>query len=330
MNLRQRVRTVAALAAVVASNFCLPAQAQARPGDFPSRPIRIVVPFAAGGATDVIARVVGQKVSEQLGQPVVIDNKAGANGNIGALLVARAAPDGYTVLMATSSHAINATLYRKLDYSLTGDFAALSNLASVPLVLVVNESVPARTASEFAAHARAQGDKVNFASGGTGTAAHLAGEQFNTLTGTRMLHVPYKGGSLAQTDLIGGQVQAMFANLPEVLTQIQAGKLRPLAVTGDARRASLPDVPTFAEAGFPKMDARSWFGLFVPVATPAPIVDRLSTAVARAVADPGVQTRLKEMGADPIGDVHAAFQPFVAQEVKRWGVLVQKSGASVD
>ena len=292
MNLRQRVRTVAALAAVVASNSCLPAQAQAQPGDFPSRPIRIVVPFAAGGATDVIARVVGQKVSEQLGQPVVIDNKAGANGNIGALLVARAAADGYTVLMATSSHAINATLYRKLDYSLTGDFAALSNLASVPLVLVVNESVPARTASEFAAHARAQGDKVNFASGGTGTAAHLAGEQFNTLTGTRMLHVPYKGGSLAQTDLIGGQVQAMFANLPEVLTQIQAGKLRPLAVTGDARRANLPDVPTFAEAGFPKMDARSWFGLFVPVATPALIVDRLSTAVARAVADPGVQTRL--------------------------------------
>lgn len=206
--------------ALAALGACALVQAHAQSSaDFPTRPIRIVVPFAAGGATDVIARVVGQKLSEQLGQPVVVDNKAGANGNIGAVAVARAAPDGYTILMATSSHAINATLYRKLDYSLTKDFAALSNLASVPLVLVVNPGVPARSAAEFAAFAKAQGDKINFASGGTGTAAHLAGEQFNTLAGIRMLHVPYKGGALAQTDLIGGQVQAMFANLPEVLTK---------------------------------------------------------------------------------------------------------------
>ncbi|RZL65633.1 MAG: tripartite tricarboxylate transporter substrate binding protein [Variovorax sp.] len=298
--------------------------------DFPSRPIRIIVPFAAGGATDVIARVVGQKVSDQLGQPVVVDNRAGASGNIGAVAVARAAPDGYTILMATSSHAINATLYKKLDYSLTKDFAGLSNLASVPLLMVVNPSVPARTAGEFAAFAKAQGDKVNFASGGTGTAAHLAGEQFNTLIGTRMQHVPYKGGALAQTDLIGGQVQAMFANLPEVLTQVQAGKLRPLAVTGQARRSNLPEVPTFTEAGYPQMDARSWFGLFAPAGTPAPVVAKLSASIAQAVADPAVQARLKELGADPIGDRHEAFQPFVAQEVKRWGALVQRSGATID
>jgi tripartite-type tricarboxylate transporter receptor subunit TctC len=325
MNKLLRASALAALSA------CALVQAHAQgQAEFPTRPIRIVVPFAAGGATDVIARVVGQKMSDQLGQPVVIDNKAGANGNIGAVAVARAAPDGYTILMATSSHAINATLYRKLDYSLTKDFAALSNLASVPLVLVVNPGVPARSAAEFAAYAKGQGDRLNFASGGTGTAAHLAGEQFNTLVGTRMLHVPYKGGALAQTDLIGGQVQAMFANLPEVLSQVQAGKLRPLALTGKARRANLPEVPTFAEAGYPQMEARSWFGLFAPAGTPAPVVARLSASIAQAVADPAVQARLKELGADAIGDTHEAFQPFVAQEVKRWGALVERSGATVD
>jgi len=304
--------------------------AQAQPIDFPNRPVRIVVPFAPGGATDVIARVVGQKVSDLLGQPVVVENKAGANGNIGALSVARAVPDGYTILMATSSHAINATLYRKLDYRLTTDFVALSGLASVPLVLVVNTAVPAKTPSELASYARANDGKINFASGGSGTAAHLAGEQFNTLAGARMMHVPYKGGALAQTDLIGGQVQAMFANLPEALTQVQAGRLRPLAVTGNVRRTNLPSVPTFAEAGFAQMDAKSWFGLFAPAATPAPVVAKLSSAIAQAVADPTVQARLKELGADPVGNQSEAFQKFVAQEVERWGGLVQRSGATLD
>ena len=304
--------------------------AHAQVVDYPVRPIRIVVPFAAGGATDVIARVVGQKVSELLGQPVVIDNKAGANGNIGALQVARAAPDGYTILMATSSHAINATLYRKLEYRLTTDFVALSNLASVPLVLVVNTAVPAKVPSELVTYAKANEGKVNFASGGAGTAAHLAGEQFNRLAGVNMMHVAYKGGAPAQTDLIGGQVQAMFANLPEALPQVQAGRLRPLAVTGNTRRANLPSVPTFAETGFAQMDAKSWFGLFAPAATPATVVAKLSSAIAKAVADPAVQARLNELGADPIGNQSEVFQKFVVQEVDRWGVLVQSSGATLD
>ena len=298
--------------------------------EFPSRAIKIVVPFAPGGATDAIARVVGQKVSEILGQPVVVENKAGANGNIGATFVARAPADGYTLLMATSSHAINATLYRKLDYRLTTDFAGLSNLASVPLVLVVNPSLPIKSPTELASFARVNDQKVNFASGGSGTAAHLAGEQFNTLASVRMMHVPYKGGALAQTDLIGGQVQAMFANLPEVLTQVQAGRLRPLAVTGNVRLTSLPSVPTFAEAGYPQMDAKSWFGLFAPVATPAPVISKLSGAISKAVLDSSVQLKLKEMGADPNGDQHEAFQKYVLQEVTRWGVLVERSGATVD
>lgn len=304
--------------------------AKAQTSEFPVRPIRIVVPFAAGGATDVIARVVGQKVSELLGQPVVIDNKAGANGNIGALQVARSAPDGYTILMATSSHAINATLYRKLDYQLTTDFVGLSNLASVPLLLVVNNAVTAKTPTELVTYAKAHDGKVNFGSGGTGTAAHLAGEQFNALAGVRMLHVAYKGGAPAQTDLIGGQIQLMFANLPEVLAQVQAGRLRPLAVTGGARRANLPNVPTFVEAGFSQVDAKSWFGLFAPAATPAQVVTKLSSAIAKAVADPSVQARLNELGADPIGNQSEAFQKFVVQEVARWGVLVQRSGATAD
>jgi tripartite-type tricarboxylate transporter receptor subunit TctC len=323
--MKKRLLLLAPLLALGASPF-----AQAQTAEFPVRPIRIVVPFAAGGATDVIARVVGQKVSELLGQPVLIDNKAGASGNIGALLVARAAPDGYTILMATSSHAINATLFRKLDYRLTTDFVALSNLASVPLLLVVNTAVPAKTPAELVTYAKAQDGKVNFASGGAGTAAHLAGEQFNTLAGVHMMHVAYKGGAPAQTDLIGGQVQAMFANLPEALPQVQAGRLRPLAVTGNTRRANLPSVPTFAEAGFAQMDAKSWFGLFAPAATPAPVVAKLSAAIAKAVADPTVQARLNELGADPVGNQSEAFQKFVVQEVERWGALVQRSGATLD
>ena len=294
--------------------------------DFPTRPIRIVVPFAAGGATDVIARVVGQKMSDQLGQPVVVDNKAGASGNIGAATVARATPDGYTILMATSSHAINATLYRKLDYSLTKYLLGLSNLASVPLLLVVNPGVPARSAAEFAAYAKAQGNTINFASGGTGTAAHLAGEKFNTLVGSRMLHVAYKGGAPAQTDLIGGQVQAMFANLPEVLAQVQAGKLKPLAVTGNTRRANLPEVPTFTEAGYAQMDARSWFGLFAPAGTPAPVVARLNELMRDALATPAVRQVIEKTGQEAAFMGPDDLAKFQLAELDRWGKIIKAAG----
>jgi tripartite-type tricarboxylate transporter receptor subunit TctC len=297
---------------------------------FPDKPIRVIVPFAPGGATDVIARVVGKRVSELLGQPVLIENKAGASGNIGAALVARATPDGYTILMGTSSHAINASLFPKLDYRLTTDLVGVSQIAAVPLLLVVHPGVPAKTPNELAAFAKANDGKVNFASGGTGTAAHLAGEQFNTMAGVRMTHVAYKGGAPAQTDLIGGQVQAMFANLPEVMAHVQAGKLRAVALTGNARTRELPQVPTFAESGFAQMDAKSWFGWFAPAATPAAVLDKLSSAVARAVADPVVQTRLQELGAEPVGSRSEQFQPYVVQEVERWRALVLRSGASAD
>jgi len=298
--------------------------------EYPDHPLRIIVPFAAGGATDVIARTVAQAMSARLGQSVVVENKAGANGNIGAVSAARADADGYTLLMATSSHAINASLYQKLNYSLTRDFVGLSNLASVPLLLVVNPSVPVNSAAELAAYAKSNAGRVNYASGGTGTASHLAGEQFSTLAGTKMTHVAYKGGSQALNDVMGGQVQVMFANLPEVLAQVQSGKLKALAVTGSKRHAALPDVPAFSETPFPGMTARSWFGLFAPAGTPKAAVEKLSQAIVQSVADPAVKDRLKGLGADPVGDDQPAFQKYVNQEVARWAVLVKQSGATVD
>ncbi|MDR6660724.1 tripartite-type tricarboxylate transporter receptor subunit TctC [Tardiphaga robiniae] len=298
--------------------------------DYPERPLRVIVPFAAGGATDVIARTVAQAMSVRLGQSIVVENKAGANGNIGGAAAARSEPDGYTLLMATSSHAINASLYQKLSYSLTRDFAALSNLASVPLLLVVHPSVPVNSVSELAAYAKANAASVNYASGGVGTASHLSGEQFSTLAGAKITHVAYKGGAQALNDMIGGQVQIMFANLPEVLSLVQSGKLKALAVTGGTRHAALPDVPAFSETPFPGMNARSWFGLFAPAGTPPAIVEKLSQAIVQSVADPAVQERLKGLGADPVGDDQATFQKYVNDEVARWAVLVKQSSATAE
>jgi tripartite-type tricarboxylate transporter receptor subunit TctC len=318
----------AALAAVMLS---LPlAHAQNKAEDFPNKSVRVVLPFAPGGATDAIARTVAQKLSEKWGQPVIVDNRAGANGNIGAGQAARSPGDGYTILMATSSHAINASLYKKLDYSLSKDFAALSNLATVPLILVAHPDVPATSVKQLASHAGSQPGKLNFGSGGVGTAAHLAGELFNTASGAKMVHVAYKGGALAMNDLLGGQIQVMFANLPEAQAQVKSAKLRALAITGNQRNPQLPDVPTFAESGYKEIDLKSWFGMFAPKSTPAPIVDKLSRDIASVVADPSVQQRLKELGAEPIGNRHEEFQAYVNSDIERWRTLVQKSGASVD
>lgn len=306
------------------------AHAQQKAEDFPNRPVRLIVPFAPGGATDVIARTVAQKLSEKWAQSVIVDNRAGANGNIGAVQAARSPADGYTLLMATSSHAINSSLYRKLDYSLGKDFAALSNLASVPLILVAHPQVPASSAKQLATYAASQPGKLNFGSGGVGTAAHLAGELFNTASGAGMVHVPYKGGTLAMNDLLGGQIQVMFANLPEAQPQLKSGRLQALAITGSQRSSQQPEVPTFAESGFKEIDLKSWFGMFAPRATPQPLVDKISRDIAAAVADPAVQSRLRDLGADPIGNQHQEFQAFVSADIERWRLLVQKSGASAD
>ncbi|MEC4721602.1 tripartite tricarboxylate transporter substrate binding protein [Noviherbaspirillum sp. CPCC 100848] len=306
------------------------AHAQNKAEDYPNKAVRVILPFAPGGATDAIARTVAQKLSEKWGQPVIVDNRAGANGNIGAGQAARSPADGYSILMATSSHAINASLYKKLDYSLGKDFAALSNLAAVPLILVAHPEVPATSVKQLATYAGAQPGKLNFGSGGVGTAAHLAGELFNTASGAKMVHVAYKGGALAMNDLLGGQIQVMFANLPEAQAQVKSAKLKALAITGNQRNPQLPDVPTFAESGYKEIDLKSWFGMFAPKNTPQPIVDKLSRDIAAAVADPSVQQRLKDLGAEPIGNRHEEFQAFVNSDIERWRALVQKSGASVD
>lgn len=325
MRLPNLLAAAAALAVSAGAAF-----GQARPPAFPDKPVRIILPFAAGGATDVIARTVGQKLQERWGQPVVVDNRAGGNGNIGAAAAAKSPADGYTLLMATSSHAINATLYKKLDYSLTQNFSALSNLAAVPLVLVANPSLPVTSPQTLASYASQRAGELNFGSGGVGTAAHLAGELFNTASGAQMKHIAYKGGAPAMNDLLGGQIQVMFANLPEALAHVRAGKLRPLAVTGDTRHPQQPEVPTFAEAGFKTIEAKSWFGLFAPRGTPQPVIDKLGADIAAAVADAQVQARLKELGAEPIGNTPAQFQAYVDAEVRRWGALVQQSGATAE
>jgi tripartite-type tricarboxylate transporter receptor subunit TctC len=317
---------IAALVATVAVNV----NAQSKTDEFPSRTVNLIVPYAPGGATDVIARTVAQKLAEQWGQPVVVENRAGGNGNIGASLVAKAQADGYTLLMATSSHAINATLYKKLNYDFGKDFAALSNIASVPLVLVVHPGVPATSPKELSAYAGARPGVLNFGSGGVGTAAHLAGELFNVSSKAQMMHVAYKGGAPAITDLMGGQIQVMFANLPEVMAQIKTGKLRALAVTGDSRHPQQPDVPTFSQSGVTGIELKSWFGILAPKDTPPAIVNRLSTDIAKAVAHPDVQARLKQLGGEPIGNTHAQFQPYLIKDIERWGSIVKQSGASAD
>jgi tripartite-type tricarboxylate transporter receptor subunit TctC len=319
---RRRAALAAVLAALAA--FAAPSHAQA------DAPVRLIVPFAPGGATDLFARAVAQGLAERWGRPVLVDNRAGASGNIGAAEAARAPGDGRTLLMATSNHAINASLYRKLPYDLQRDFTPVTAVAQVPLVLAVHPSVGARSVAELVALARARPKSLSYASGSTGTASHLAGEMFAGASRTELLHVPYKGGAPALNDLLGAHVQLMFANLPEVLPHLRSGKLLALATTGAARHALLPEVPTLAEAGLAGVQAVSWFGLFVPSATPAPQVARLHADVAAVLRRPELRARLMEQGAEVTGDAPAEFAAHVRQEVAKWGRLVAQSGASAD
>jgi tripartite-type tricarboxylate transporter receptor subunit TctC len=308
--------------------FALLAHAQA---PFPSKPIRIVVPFPAGGTTDILARAVAQKLTDTLGQTVVVDNRPGAAGNIGAELVAKSPPDGYTLLMGTvGTHAINASLYAKMPYDHVKDFAPVILVAGVPNVLVVHPSVPANNVQELIAYIKANPGKVNFASSGSGTSIHLAGELFKTMAGLSMTHVPYKGSAPAVTDLIGGQVQLMFDNLPSALPQIKAGKLRALAVTSAQRASALPDVPTVAEAGLPGFDATSWFGLLAPAGTPKDVVAKLNAEVAKWLASTEAREKLAAQGAIAAGQSPEDFTRHIAAETAKWQKVVKESGAKVD
>ncbi|HZZ93869.1 MAG TPA: tripartite tricarboxylate transporter substrate binding protein [Usitatibacter sp.] len=324
-------RALAAAAALTFASGLVTAACAQSPASWPTRPIHLVVPYPPGGPLDTVARLTAQKVSAGLGQPIVVDNKPGAGGNIGAESVARAAPDGYTLLLgAVATHAINPTLYPGIPYDAQRDFEPVTQLASTPNVLIVHPSLPVKNVREFIAYAKAHPGTLNFGSGSTGSAGHLAGELFKRLAGVDMTHVPYKGAAPAMQDLIAGQVQVMFDNLASALAQIQAGKVRALAVTTARRTPLAPDLPTIAESGLPGFDINTWFGLFVPAHTPRPVVDRLHDEFVKALKAPDVREKMLALGAEPVGNTPEQFRAYVRAEADKYARVVKASGARVD
>ncbi|WER45569.1 tripartite tricarboxylate transporter substrate binding protein [Cupriavidus sp. WKF15] len=303
---------------------------------YPNKPIRLVVPFAAGGTTDILARAVAAELAKLPGWNMVVDNKPGAGGNIGADIVAKSAPDGYTLLMGTvGTHGINQSLYGKLPFDPIKDFAPITEVAAVPNVLVVNPAFAQQNkisnVRDLIAYARANPGKLNMASSGNGTSIHLAGELFKTQTRTYMVHFPYKGSGPALTDLAGGTMQVMFDNLPSSMALIKAGKLKALAVTSAKPSPALPDVPTIAAAAnLPTYEASSWFGLLAPAGTPPEIVSRLQHEVAKALGAPAVRERLLAQGAEPVGNTPEQFAALIKAETAKWAQVVKASGAKVD
>lgn len=298
---------------------------------YPDKPIKIIVGFPPGGAVDIIARTVSQPLSERLGQTVIVENRSGAGGNIGAEHVARATADGYTLLVsAVSSLAVSASLYRNIRYNLLQDLAPVAVLASIPNVLVVNPSVKANTVEELIALAKSAPGKLNFGSAGTGTTVHFAGELFKSMAKADMVHIPYKGAAPAMTDLLGGQVQLMFDFLSAAAPHIKAGKLRALGVTSSTRSPILPDVPTIAEAGVPGYEVLGNFGVFAPAGTPQPLIDRLNREVAAVVKLPEVQERLAAQAATPVLQTPAEFEAGLRSEVAKWAAIVKSTGIQLD
>ncbi|TCT09741.1 tripartite-type tricarboxylate transporter receptor subunit TctC [Paralcaligenes ureilyticus] len=314
-------------AVVVSGGLGLSAGAMAA---YPDHPIRMIVGFSAGGTTDVVARIVAKEISQELGQSVVVDNRPGAGSNIGTEMAARAQPDGYTLYMVAVTSAINQTLYKNIHFNLIKDFAPVALAAKVPNVLVVNPQLPVHSVKELVAYAKAHPGKLNFASSGTGTSIHMAGELFKQSAGIDVLHVPYKGSAPALTDLMGGQVQYMFDNMPSAWPHVQAGKLRALAVTTGDRSKTAPDLPTMQESGFPGFDVSSWFGVLAPKGTPAAVVDKLNAAIEKGLYKSDVQARLKGLGAVTVKTTPAEFGEFIQSEVVNWAKVVKASGVTVD
>ena len=323
-------RRLAIAAAGAAGTSLLPDISVAQDA-WPSKPIRLVIPFPAGGATDILGRIVAGELNKAFGVSVIPDNRAGAGGNIGTEAVARSAPDGYTLLMCTvGTQSINASLYSKVAFDPIKDFAPVTLVATVPNVLVVNPSVKANNVKELIALAKSQPGRLNYGSSGNGSSVHLSGELFKSMTGVFMTHIPYRGSAPAVADLLAGQVDLMFDNLPSVMPHIKAGKLRALAVTTARRSVSLPDVPTIAEAGVPGYEATSWFGVVAPAGTPAPVVARLQQTIAKALGAPEVREKLSGQGAEPVGNSPEAFAQYIRAEIAKWAKVIKVSGAKVD
>jgi tripartite-type tricarboxylate transporter receptor subunit TctC len=315
------------IAGIALASLAALAHAQA----WPSKPIKWVVPFAPGGTTDILARTVGEKLALALGQPVIIENKPGAGGGVGAEFTAKAAPDGYTIMGGTiSTHAINASLYKNLPYDPVKDFVAITLIARVPNMLVINPDVPAKDVKELIALLKANPNKYSFASSGNGTSQHLSGELFKSMSGTDMQHIPYKGSPPALQDVMGGQVTMTFDNITTAWTLAKSGKLRALAVTTAKRSSIAPDVPTLAESGLPGFEVGSWQGVFAPAGTPPEIVKRLNTEIVKILNLPDVREKLSGLGAEIVANSPDEFAAVVKSEVVKWADVVKKSGAKVD
>ena len=324
---RKMTRTLATAIALPAALTALAQNTAA----WPNKPIRYIVPFAPGGTTDILARVVGEKLAAALGQPIVIENKAGQGGSAGSAELARAAPDGYTIGGGTiSSHAINATLYDKLPYDPVTSFEPITMYVTLPNVLVVHPGVPAQNVSEFIALLKSQPEKYSFGSAGVGTSQHISGELFKTMAGVRMQHVPYRGSGPMIPELLGGTLPVAFDNITTVLQHIKAGKLRALAVTTAQRSGVAPDVPTLAESGLPGYEISSWQAVFAPAGTPRPIIERLHSEITRILKTPDVSKRLNDLGLDISGMPSADLAALIKAEVPRLGKVVKESGASAN
>ncbi len=296
---------------------------------FPDRPVRIVVAFAPGGIGDLGARLIGRALQERLGQPVVIENRAGAGGNVGTEAVVRAAPDGHTLIWAGANNAINATLYKDLKFNFVRDIAAVGSVMRSPFVMTVHPSVPAKTVSEFIAYAKANPGSINFGSGGVGTAPHVSGELFKMMTGVQMVHVPFRGDGPALAAFIAGQIQVMFGILPSSIGYIRNGQLRALAVTTAKRSPALPDVSTIAET-VPGYEASAWFGLGAPRATPTAVIARLNREINASLADPTLAARLSELGGEPMPLTPEGFDALIAADTEKWAKVVASSGAKIE
>jgi tripartite-type tricarboxylate transporter receptor subunit TctC len=317
----------AALALIL--GICISAGAFAQES-WPSRPIRFILPFPPGGGTDILGRVIADRLSASLGQPVVIENRGGAGGNVGAEAAAKAAPDGYTIVLVAPSLAISPTLYAKLNYDPVRDFAPVSLVATVPNVMVTHPSVAAQTLQEFIALAKSKPGGMNFGSGGNGTSNHLAGELFNLVTGTKLVHIPYKGVNLAMNDVLSGEIHLVVIGIPAAAPHIKSGKLRALALIAPQRSRTLPEVPTIAEAGLPDFEVTTWYGVLAPAGTPRPIVARLNAELVRIMHAADLKERLDAMGTEPRTSTPEEFAAYIRQEIAKWGDVIRKAGLKAE
>ncbi|MDH1673482.1 Bug family tripartite tricarboxylate transporter substrate binding protein [Comamonas aquatica] len=297
---------------------------------YPNKPLTMVVPFSAGGTTDILARIVGQALGQELGQTIIIENKPGAGGNIGAQQAARAKADGYTLFMGTvGTHAINQALYKKLPYDPIKDFTPLSRVANVPNLLVAHPSRPYKTVKEMIEYGKKHPNEITYGSPGSGASPHVSGALFQSMTGVELTHVPYKGSAPAISDLLGNQIAVMFDNMPSAIQHVRSGKLRPIAVTTAKRSPELPDVPTIAEAGVPGYEATSWFGLWSVAGTPQPVLDKLHASLTKVLKDPAVSKKIADQGGEVVIETPAQFDAFIKSEAAKWGKVVKESGAEV-